>query len=361
MKIAIIGAGIVGSTASYYLSKTEADVIIFDEGTGQATKAAAGIICPWFARRRHKAWYRLARLGADFYQELLADLESDGIATDFYDRSGVLVIKSREDYLEEVRELGESRLKESPLMGQLSIRPLSDFPNLAGFDQALHATGAARVEGAQLTETLVTASGFSLIKEKAELKPLEDGTYEVNGQIFDKVILSSGAWLPELLEPLGYKVDVRTQKGQLRDYHFDKLETGHNPVLMPHGEIDVIPFEGGRVAVGASHEWNMGYDLTINEALLDRFEERALGYFPELNQAARKSSRVGIRAYTTDYCPFVGEVPKLPGVYATSGLGSSGLTTGPILGKILSQLAIGQKPDLEPDDYPIENYIEKNK
>ena len=51
MKVAIIGAGIVGSTASYYLSKEEGiELTVFDEGLGQATKAAAGIICPWFSK-----------------------------------------------------------------------------------------------------------------------------------------------------------------------------------------------------------------------------------------------------------------------------------------------------------------------
>ena len=43
-KVAIIGAGIVGSTAAYYLSKNPAyQVTVFDYGQGQATKAAAGI------------------------------------------------------------------------------------------------------------------------------------------------------------------------------------------------------------------------------------------------------------------------------------------------------------------------------
>ena len=46
MKIAIVGAGIVGSTAAYYLSKEkDVEVTVFDHGPGQATKAAAGTGC----------------------------------------------------------------------------------------------------------------------------------------------------------------------------------------------------------------------------------------------------------------------------------------------------------------------------
>lgn len=360
-KIAIIGAGIVGSTAAYYLSKSDVEVTIFDEGIGQATKAAAGIICPWFSRRRHKAWYRLARFGADFYPELLRDLKEDGVATDFYDQSGALLLKSRPEYLEELHELAESRLVESPLIGSLSVQTLAEvqkrFPDLTGFDKGILASGAARVEGSQLTETLIKASGFTLLKEKAELKRLSDGTYRVNGQVFDSVILACGAWLPEILEPLGYQVDVSPQKGQLRDYYFDDLETGHNPVIIPEGEIDVIPFAGGKVSVGASHEKNMGFDLTVDESILVDFEEKASAFFPRLKEASHKNDRIGIRAYTSDFCPFIGEIPDLNGVYAVSGLGSSGLTTGPLLGKMLSQLVTNQTPDLSVSDYPIERYI----
>lgn len=83
-KVAIIGAGIVGSTVAYYLSKNPAyQVTVFDHGIGQATKAAAGIISPWFSKRRNKIWYRMARLGADFYLDLVADLQKGRFCNGF--------------------------------------------------------------------------------------------------------------------------------------------------------------------------------------------------------------------------------------------------------------------------------------
>ena len=39
-KIGIIGAGIVGSTAAYYLTKNKQQVTVFDDGVGQAKAAA---------------------------------------------------------------------------------------------------------------------------------------------------------------------------------------------------------------------------------------------------------------------------------------------------------------------------------
>ena len=46
-KVAIIGAGVVGASAAYFLSKEkEVDLTVYDESTGQGTSAAAGIISP---------------------------------------------------------------------------------------------------------------------------------------------------------------------------------------------------------------------------------------------------------------------------------------------------------------------------
>ena len=363
-KVAIIGAGIVGATAAYYLSKeSDLEVTVFDHGQGQATKAAAGIISPWFSKRRNKAWYKMARLGADFYVDLLADLEKSGQEIDFYQRSGVFLLKKNESKLEELYQLALQRREESPLIGQLAILDQASanelFPGLQGFDRLLYSSGGARVDGQLLVTRLLEASQVKLVKEKVTLTPLASG-YQIDKEVFDQVILATGAWLGHLLEPLGYEVDVRPQKGQLRDYQLAQDMEAY-PVVMPEGEWDLIPFAGGKLSLGATHENDMGFDLTVDETLLKQMEEAALPCYPSLVEATRAGERVGIRAYTSDFSPFFGQVPELAGVYAASGLGSSGLTTGPIIGYHLAQLVQSREMTLDPANYPIENYVKRVK
>ena len=361
-KIAIVGAGIVGATAAYYLSKeADIEVTVFDHGYGQATKAAAGIISPWFSKRRNKAWYKMARLGADFYVDLLADLEKTGQKVDFYQCSGVFLLKKDDSKLEELYDLALQRRDESPLIGELAILDQTAtnklFPELEGFERLLYASGGARVGGQLLVSRLLETSQVKVIKKEVSLKPLSSG-YQIDNQMFDQVILSTGAWLGHMLDPLGYEVDVRPQKGQLRDYQV-KQDMGTYPVVMPEGEWDLIPFPGGKLSLGATHENDMGFDLTVDENLLQQMEEAASPFYPSLKDAILSGERVGIRAYTSDFSPFFGQVPSLSGVFAASGLGSSGLTTGPIIGYHLAQMLQGRSGVLDPADYPIAKYVQR--
>lgn len=70
---------------------------------------------------------------------------------------------------------------------------------------------------------------------------------------------------------------------------------------MPEGELDIIPFQQGKISMGATHENEMGFDLTVDQALLNQMEIEALAYYPELAQAEVIGERVGTRAYTSDF------------------------------------------------------------
>ncbi|WP_321378950.1 NAD(P)/FAD-dependent oxidoreductase [Trichococcus shcherbakoviae] len=367
-KIAVIGGGIVGSTASYYLAKAGHSVSVFDSGTGQATAAAAGIICPWLSRRRNKKWYRLVSEGAAFYDKLLADLASDGLKTDAYARCGALILGQSDKYIQEVHDRARERREQAPLIGSIAILKGAElqksFPVLTNVEQALYVGGGARVDGRELTKTLLQATtqyGGTIHKESASLANDNDGTLSIltpdGPHSFDAIILAAGAWLPQILQPLGYTVDVRGQKGQLVVLQTEDYDPQNYPVIMPQGEIDLLPFGHGKTVIGASHENDKGYDLQPDASVTDPMLEQAYTWLPHLKDAATTEIRVGTRAYTSDFSPFFGSVPGLDNCFAASGLGSSGLTSGPLIGYLLAELAQGKESSLPTQDYPIAAYV----
>jgi len=370
-QVAIIGGGVVGMTAAYYLTKQKnIEVTLYDEGTGQGTRASAGIISPWLSKRRNQEWYEMVKLGAAFYPDFLNDvLDGDAIPQKVYQQVGTLQFTHTEKSLNELLDIGLKRREEAPEIETLSILSPAEIkekiPIYSKNKSALFAAGGARVDGKALVELLhktATTMGMTFIPEHASLTPIKDQGYRVNTKTtnrdFDAVILANAAWLPETLEPLGYEVDIRPQKGQLVELK-TAWETDHWPVVMPAGEKDIIPFLEGNILIGATHEDDAGYDLTLeNDTLKEMVASASNSFADSLKDVPVKNGRVGARAYTSDYAPFFGEVPGLNQVFAASGLGASGLTSGPIVGKMLSDLIMENDLALDPKNYPIQNYIQ---
>lgn len=369
-KIAIIGGGIVGATAAFYLTTSENyDVTLFDESTGQGTRASAGIISPWLSKRRNKEWYEMVKQGAAFYPSLLKDvLDDKEIPKSIYQRVGTLLFTRKDKNLEELLEIGLKRRTDAPEIGHLEIlspeQIKKHIPIYTEDKRALFAEGGARVDGKELVDLLLETAqrqGLRYIPEQASLSATEDNQVKSASvsESFDGIILASGAWLPDLLEPLGYTVDVRPQKGQLVELQTD-WDTNDWPVVMPAGEKDIIPFLDGKILIGATHEDEAGYDLELEDHVLEEMVKSATEQFSaDFSMDSIHSGRVGTRAYTSDFSPFFGEIPGLSNVYTASGLGSTGLTAGPIVGKCLAQLIFGETSSLHPEKYPVSQYIQK--
>ncbi|HLR91736.1 MAG TPA: FAD-binding oxidoreductase, partial [Atopostipes sp.] len=226
-KIAVIGGGVVGSTAAFYLSKNpEFEVTLFDEDTGQATSASAGIINPWLSKRRNKEWYHMVKLGAAFYPTFLKEVfKESAIPNEVYQKVGTLLFTKKDKTLEELLEIGRKRRKAAPEIGDLHILTPEEIqekiPIYTKEKRALFASGGARVDGKALIEEVREAAknqGLRMVEEYATLKRGLQNKWVIETnhfkEEFEAVILANSAWLPHTLEPLGYEVDVRPQKGQ---------------------------------------------------------------------------------------------------------------------------------------------------
>ena len=79
MRIVVLGAGIVGASAAYHLTRLGAEVYLIDrDAPGRATFAGAGIICPWLSQVRDLRYERLSFAAAGYYPELVVELAAAG-------------------------------------------------------------------------------------------------------------------------------------------------------------------------------------------------------------------------------------------------------------------------------------------
>ena len=364
-KIVVVGAGILGASTAYTLTKLGAKVIIVDrKDDGQATDAAAGIVCPWISQRRNKAWYRLAKAGARFYPSLINDLKNDGESETGYVQIGALSIQKDPEKLNKIVDRAQLRRQDAPEMGTITQFSQEEtkalFPPLDEAFAAVSISGGARVDGRKLRDSLLRAAqknGAKLLNEGAELlwKETEVLGVKAGGTTItaDSVIICAGAWARQLLKPLGVDFNVKFQKAQIVHLDLANLDTDHWPVIMPPGTIYLLAFEDNRVVAGSTHEDLEEYDTAITAGGLQEIFTKALDVAPGLSKASFLEARVGFRPYTPGFLPVIGAVPGYKRIFTANGLGASGLTVGPYLGSQLARLALGLETEIDLEAYSV--------
>ncbi|MFP7169941.1 FAD-binding oxidoreductase [Terribacillus sp. 7520-G] len=368
MHIAIIGAGIAGSVTAYKLAKAGMQVTVIDRfDNGQATDAAAGIVCPWLSQRRNKDWYQLAKGGAGYYPEIIEELRLDGEAETGYAKVGALSLHPDPKKLDAMLERAEKRKADAPEIGTVTRLDEDDarrlFPLLAPGYGAVHVSGAARVDGRALRNSLHRAAkkyNARFITADARLSMKAGQISVIAGDeewTPDQVAVTAGAWADQLLEPLGYSLQVSFQKAQICHLQLQAAKTEEWPVIMPPNDQYLLAFPDGRIVAGATHENDAEMDTSITAGGVHEVLTKALQLAPGLAEASMAETRVGFRPFTPGFLPVFGRMPKHPNLYMMNGLGASGLTMGPFVADQLTKLMLGQETDIDISAYDPEGAL----
>lgn len=365
----VVGAGILGASTAYHLVKSGVRVTLVDrQDRGQATDAAAGIVCPWISQRRNKAWYELVKGGARYYPVLIKQLEEDGETETGYSRVGAISLHTDTDKLEKMVERAIKRREDAPEIGEVKLlTPMETknlFPPLSEQFGSVYVSGGARVNGRALRDALVRSAikhGATFIHGDANL--LFEGKkvigVSVNDRKFvaDKVLVTGGAWSKELLEPIGVHFKVTPQKAQIIHLEIEKMDTSKWPVVMPPNNQYILAFEDGRVVVGATHEDEKGFDTRVTAGGVSGILSKALEVAPGLSDSTLLETRVGFRPFTPGFLPVIGAVPEVENLLVANGLGASGLTSGPYLGSELAKLSLGEITELDLSLYDVKGAV----
>jgi D-amino-acid dehydrogenase len=359
MRVVVVGAGITGASAAYHAARQGAETVLVDAGlVGQATAAGAGIVCPWTSAVTDPAWERLADTAAEFYPRLVADLAAAGETDTGYRQVGALRLASGDS--EAVYRRITARAAGSPLAGRVSLLSAAReaFPPLRDGVPAVHVAGGARVDGRRLRDALRRVAGSHGASELSGTATLvvragRVAGVDVAGQRIeaDAVVAAAGAWTRELVEPLGVHVAVEPQRGQIVHLGLSGTDTSRWPVVLPESSHYLLAFDDERVVVGATRETGSGFDHRVTAAGLHEVLGEALAVAPGLADGTVLETRVGFRPAGPDRLPLLGPVPDVAGLVIATGLGPSGLTLGPHVGRLAALLALGEDPGEDVSGY----------
>ncbi|MFH8407561.1 NAD(P)/FAD-dependent oxidoreductase [Streptomyces sp. NPDC018019] len=364
MRVAVVGAGIVGASAAWHAAGLGADVVLAGRAApGEATAAGAGIVCPWASENDDPGWFRAAAEGARYYPGLIAGLAEAGERGLGYRAVGALALAADDADQHRIRRRVLERRRGPADTGDVDLVDASAarslFPPLAPGLRAVRISAGARVDGGRLRDALLRQArrrGTAVRPGRAALVRTGDRVtgIEVDGEHItaDAVVVAAGAWAPELLAPVGVTVRIAPQRGQLAHLSLPGADTGHWPVVMPRATGHyLVPFDGSRVVAGATRESGSGFDHRVTAGGLAEVLSEALAVAPGLAGATHLETRVGFRPVGPDVRPLLGRVPQLDGLVVAGGLGPTGLTVGPWAGRIAALLATGGDPGLELGPY----------
>jgi glycine/D-amino acid oxidase-like deaminating enzyme len=232
------------------------------------------------------------------------------------------------------------------------------YPEIApGISKGLLIPGNAyTVNPQRLVQTLgelLVGAGGKVTAERA-MKIIPNGgaagfmvMTNVANRTAPRVVVATGAWTRELLDPLGIRVPLETERG----YH----------AMMPNPNISLrIPMSvknrgfgltsmenglraGGTVEIG-------GLTAAPDERRAKVLVEHAKRIFPTL-QCGAPSYWMGHRPSTPDSLPVLGAAPGQPGLFLAFGHGHFGMTGGPPSARLVSQLINGATPSIDPAPY----------
>jgi D-amino-acid dehydrogenase len=365
---AVVGGGLLGMATAYHLVSAGARTLLVDRAdVGRATDAGAGILSPETNSRDPDAWYLLAMEAVEYYPVLMDRLRSEQGGDTGYARCGKLVVAVSDDEVEpfeQARRIIFERQRRRGLPKAENLREVSAaeardlFPALAPVRGAIYSRDAARVDGRLLNRALRVAAearGLSIREGSVDGLVLEGGALKglvVEGETVraDAVAIAGGAWSDAFGRQLGVAIPVAPQRGQIIHLGLPGTDTTRWPMINAFHQHYLVAWPDNRVVAGATRETGSGFAPRTTAAGVREVLHEALRVAPGLAPAEVREIRVGLRPLTSDTLPVLGAVPGIRGVFLNTGHGPSGLTLGPLSGKIVADQMLGKQTgtDLTP-------------
>ena len=409
--VIVIGAGIVGLSTAYYLAKAGRSVIVLEksDGTDSCSYGNAGFISPshfiplaspgivskgmrWMLNPESPFYIKprlnssLIKWGINFLRSanhthvnntkrLLADLAilSRELHLDFakeenvaIESPGILMHCTTESSMNHEKEVGK-------MAADLGIKTRTlDLDQInAEYPKIRHSgVGAVHfpIDSYMIPKDFMT-NMIRAVKElgvKIKLNQEVNGFETKDGKITkvrtksgefegDEVVLATGAFTPILTKLIGNRLLLEAGKGYSVDYYNESLVPDIAYILV-EARVAVTPMQKF-VRVAGTMELG-GINEKINQRRVAGFLKSVKDYLPDFEYEKMKSLPVwsGLRPCSPDGLPYVGRDSKYQNLILATGHAMLGFTLGPVTGKLVTQLVMGEDLSLNIDQLKVNRF-----
>ena len=166
--------------------------------------------------------------------------------------------------------------------------------------------------------------------------------------IFDQMIMAAGSWSPTLVRDLELHIPIQPAKG----YSVTVKRPATAPAIplsLSESRVIATPMisEQGTTLRFAGTLELAGLDFSINRRRVDAIMRAARTYLRGLDDLETVEIWRGLRPCTPDGLPIIGRAQSFDNLIIATGHAMLGMSLGPITGKLVSQIACGEEPEID--------------
>jgi len=356
--VLVIGGGIIGTSAAYFLSKQGIDVLLIERaeiGRG-ASGATAGTMV---LQSKELEAIPLRQESVRIWGELQEEIEED---LGFRQHGGLRVAENSQQFEILSRDVSEQR-KLGLSVEILSSQELHSFAPFLGPSVVAasfcdkEARGDPLIASVALAQAAQTQGARIQTHESAEQIEINGGecflVQTSKGLYRTSCILNcAGVWSKDIFSMVGldFPITLSTQQAMI---------TEQVPTLLPYiithveGNLSLKQLDTGNVLIGGG--WEAIGDVKSNTKKV-RFDSIlgnvrcACRVVPALKDLNLLRCWAGLEGRSPDLLPILGKLNHLPGFYCAC-CAKGGFTLGPAMSKLVSELIVNGKTS-----FPIEAF-----
>ncbi len=376
--VVIVGGGIIGLAAGYFLSKAGKRVVVIDKGgfADGASGACDDMIL--FQSKKPGINLELTFESLELYKRLIVDFDD---SMQFKNLGGMVLIENEaelaimEQFVREQRSYGldvelidqQDARKKQPFLSDHIIA--STYSMMDSQIDPFHVMRAFEKQGSKL--------GMQIIRRNAveAIDLLGSGNWKVScadGSSWEAptVVNAAGAWAPSIGAMVDLSVPIVPKRGQIvlserippigetnlwnAKYLVTKLHKDSATALSEEEKalglsLAFTRSAGGTYLMGSTREY-VGYDKSTTIAGIKGIINLTLGYLPRMSEVGIVRAMAGLRPETPDGKMILGEHADRPGFFTAAGHEGDGIALAPITGKLLSDLVCNNRIERRVDE-----------
>lgn len=409
MKVAVLGAGVMGVTTAHALWRLGHEVMVLERGPGPALETSlgnAGGLCPGFAgpwaapgmpwkvlkmslqadaavrfrprldpaqwawlisflrncspqrfARNKAAMQRIAHFSLACLKELRAEIPLD------YDgaQKGVLQLLQTDAELETgsraarvLASLGipHAMLDRAGVLAQEPALARADIPIAGGLHLPNDETGDCHKFTTGLADYLARQGvefryGTEVTGIAAEAGRFQSVMTPGGRILADACVVALGPWAPQLLKPLGLRIPIYPVKGYAITLPIDDSAAAPVSSIMDERSKTMLTRLGDRLRVAGMAEV-AGYDRTPRPQSIAALKKVIRTLLPGMGDPDRGTIWTGLRPMTPDGPAYLGRTP-VAGLFLNIGQGSNGWTQACGSARIVADVLSGRPAPIDLD------------